>query len=34
MPTGKDFNVDTYAIGVCDELRLALGGLVEEGDQE
>ena len=30
MPTGKDFNVDTYAIGVCDELRLALRGLIKE----
>lgn len=32
MPTGKDFNVDTYAIGLCNELRQALKGLVEEGE--
>lgn len=30
MPTSKDFNVDTYAIGVCDELLLALRGLIKE----
>ena len=30
MPTDKAFNVDTYAIGVCDELRLALRGLIKE----
>ena len=26
---GKDFNVDGFAIGVCNELRQALTGLVE-----
>ena len=25
-----DFSVDSFAIGVCNELRQALGGLVEE----
>ena len=30
----KDFNLDAYAICVCNELRQALRGLVEEGDQE
>ena len=26
----QDFNIDGYAIGVCNELRQALEGLVEE----
>jgi hypothetical protein len=30
MPIGKDFSLDAYAIGVCNELRLALRGLVKE----
>ena len=30
MPMGKNFNVDNYAIGVCNELRQALKGLGEE----
>ena len=30
MKVDKDFSVDGYAIGVCDELREALKGLVEE----
>ena len=32
MPTGRQFSIDSYAIGVCNELRQALGGLVEEND--
>lgn len=27
---GADFSIDSYAIGVCDEIRNALKGLVEE----
>ena len=34
MPASKDFNLDAYAICVCNELRQALRGLLEEGDQE
>ena len=30
MPTGEDFNLERYALGVYNELCLALGGLVEE----
>ena len=30
MKIDKDFTVDSYAIGVCNELRKALNGLVEE----
>lgn len=30
MPMGKNFNVDNYAIGVCNELRQALKGLGEK----
>ena len=30
MPTGRQFNIDSYAIGVCNELRQALDGLVEK----
>ena len=30
MRVGEDFSVDGYAIGVCNELRRALIGLVEE----
>ena len=30
MKLGKGVNVDGYAIGVCNELRRALAGLVEE----
>ena len=29
MPTGRQFSIDSYAIGVCNELREALEGLVE-----
>lgn len=29
LKLGKDLNVDGYAIGVCNELRRALAGLVE-----
>lgn len=32
MPTGKGFNLERYALGVYNELCLALGGLVEEGE--
>ena len=32
MQIGKDFHVETYAINVCNELRQALKGLVEEGE--
>jgi len=31
MPTGDGFNVERYAIGVCNELLWGLTGLVEEG---
>ena len=30
MKMGAGFSIDSYAIGVCDELRQALTGLVEE----
>ena len=30
MPTGRQFSIDSYAIGVCNELRQALEGLVEK----
>ena len=30
MRVDKDFTVDGYALGVCNELRMALKGLVEE----
>jgi hypothetical protein len=32
MQIGKNFHVDAYAINVCNELRQALKGLVEEGE--
>ena len=28
MPTGRQFSIDIYAIGVCNELRQALEGLM------
>ena len=31
MRTGPGFSVDGYALAVCNELRQALKGLVEEG---
>ena len=31
MRIGAEFNIDSYAIGVCNELRKGLKGLVEEG---
>ena len=30
MPTGRQFSIDSYAIGVCNELRQALEGLIEK----
>lgn len=30
MKIDKDFTVDGYALGVCNELRMALNGLVKE----
>ena len=30
MEIGKDFSIDCYAIGVCNELRQALKGLIEK----
>ena len=29
MKVGKNFSTDSYALGVCNELRMALSGLVE-----
>lgn len=31
LETGKGFSLERYALGVCNELCMALGGLVEEG---
>lgn len=30
LETGKGFRVERYALGVCNELCMALGGLIEE----
>ena len=32
VPVGSGFNIDDYAIAVCNELRAALTGLVEESE--
>ena len=32
MKTGSDFNIHEYALGVANELRIALEGLLEERD--
>jgi hypothetical protein len=32
MKTGSDFNIHEYALGVANELRIALEGLIEKQD--
>ncbi|MCQ2258666.1 MAG: hypothetical protein MJZ41_11860 [Bacteroidaceae bacterium] len=34
MTMGADFTIGSYAIGVCNELRKALKGLVEESNSK
>jgi hypothetical protein len=34
VPAGADFNLERFALGVYNEICLALGGLIEEADSE